>query len=213
MQINMTTFAVRKKHYIHDTLKSLFDSDWVDSGGTLNLMLGSEDDSHVRQYADHPSIRIVPWDVETNPSLRQNCTLNKIRALRYGEEEVMLFCEDDIHFECDWLTLLREAMAELPEPRYVLSLFAARHLLAKSSFIDGKTWIKEYPTSALQGAQGVLFPSRAVRLEASNFLKKNIARGCGDDLMGRYARQYAALYATREPLVNHVGAVSCFHAK
>ena len=55
MQINMTTFAGRTRHYIHETLQSLFSSDWRETNLPVNLIMGSADESHVREYAAHPT--------------------------------------------------------------------------------------------------------------------------------------------------------------
>ena len=210
MQINMTTFAARKTHYIDESLQTLFASEWASTGATLNLILGSEDDSHVRRYADHPLVRLVPWDAETNPSLRLNCTLNKIRALRWGDDESTLIVEDDVAFPRGWLARLERARAELTG-QYVLSLFAAVDLLETANLVEGKQWIKEYPTPALQGAQALYYPSRAMRAEVAAYLAANLRQGCGDDLIGRCAKASAALYATRDPLIENIGAISCFH--
>ena len=211
MIINMTTFAHRKRHYIHDTLQSLFRSDWHESPVPINLILGSEDDSHVRDYAAHPAIRLVPWDAHTNPNLRVNCTLNKIRALRYGDDDATLICEDDIAFSPTWMSSLNSATAELDGEQYVLSLFAPRDLLANAPVVTGKTRIKRYPKNYLQGAQAVFYPSRAIREAVAQHLTKYMRRGSGDELIGRYARAFSALYATHDALVDHIGGVSCFH--
>jgi len=212
MQINMTTFAGRKKHYIEDTFRTLLQSEWRGSGIRLNLILGSDDDSHVRKLAEHPQVQIVPWDLEPDPFLRWNCTLNKIRALRWGEDEETLICEDDVAFSLDWLSMLREAAAELGDEAYVLSLFAARPALEAEPVLEGKARIKRYPGPVLQGAQALYYPKRAIRLEAASYLGRNLRVACGDELIGRYARAHNALYATGEVVVDHIGQTSCFMA-
>ncbi len=211
MQINMTTFARRQCQYVVTTLGSLFVSDWQDADGALNLILGSEDDSHVRWVAGRPRVRLVAWNQESNEALRINCTLNKIRALRHGDDVPTLVCEDDIVFRRDWLATLRTATAELGDEDYVLSLFAAAPELEQADRVEGKTWIKHYPTHVLQGAQAIYYPTRAIRDKVADYLTENLTSACGDELIGRCAREQAALYATREVLVDHVGAVSCFH--
>ncbi len=86
MQINMTTFAARPRHYIDQALESLLMTAPRDANLSISLILGSEDQSHIQKYLNHPAIRIVPWDMETHPQIAGvNCTLNKIRALRHGE--------------------------------------------------------------------------------------------------------------------------------
>lgn len=211
MQINMTTFAGRTRHYIHATLQSLFSSDWRETNRPVNLIMGSADESHVREYAAHPSIRIVPWDLETNDSLRQNCTLNKIRALRCGDDEATLICEDDILFPPNWFSALKLATAEMGDEEYILSLSAAQPDLEKARLVPGKRWVKRYPTFVLQGAQALFYPTKALRNNVADFLQENLTRSSGDDLIGRYARAHAALYATKEVLVENIGWISCFH--
>lgn len=210
MQINMTTFGTRKRHYIYRTLESLFSSDWQQTGARVNLIMGSEDEEHVREYEAHPSVRIVPWDEESNSNLRWNCTLNKIRALRYGDEGTMLICEDDIWFPPNWLSELQRATAEIDDEKFVLSLFAATHFLDEAPFVAGKQWVKEYPTPVLQGAQALFYPNKAIRYEVASYLQENITEGCGDDLIGRCARAHAKLFATKDALVQNIGAISCF---
>ena len=59
------------------------------------------------------------------------------------------------------------------------------------------------------------FPDAAGRGAATrrDFLQQHLTRSNGDELIGRFARSHAALYATKDPLVDHVGFVSCFHEK
>ena len=213
MQINMTTFAGRAQHYIHETLQSLFASDWRETNLPVNLIMGSADESHVREYAAHPSVRIVPWDVETIPTMRSNCTLNKIRALRYGADTATLICEDDILFSPNWFSALKLTTAEMGDEEYILSLFAAEEELEKARLVTGTCRIKRYPTFVLQGAQALFYPTRALRNKVADFLQENLTRGQGDELIGRYARAHAALYATKEILVDNIGLISCFHQK
>lgn len=211
MQINMTTFGGRKRHYIDRTLESLLSSDWKDTNAPLRLIMGSEDEGHVQRYASHPSVRIVPWDMEAESNLRWNCTLNKIRALRTGDDDEMLICEDDITFSVDWFATLQRAVAELEDEEYILSLFAAEPQLKETPFVAGKQRIKEYPGFTLQGAQALFYPTGTIRRKVADYLEENLTLACGDELIGRYARSYAALYATKRTLVQNIGAISCFH--
>ena len=49
MNINMITM-MRTPEYVHDTLQSLFASDWED--GVVNLIVGSSDDAYVQPYRE-----------------------------------------------------------------------------------------------------------------------------------------------------------------
>src|SRR5580704_7806435 len=126
MQINMTTFAARPRHYIDQTLESLLMTAPRDANLSISLIMGSEDRSHIQKYLNHPAIQIVPWDMQTHPRLRVNCTLNKIRALRHGEEDPMLICEDDVLFNPDWFETLINAAHEMGREEYILSLSVSR---------------------------------------------------------------------------------------
>jgi hypothetical protein len=213
MQINMTTFAGRACPYIHETLQSLFASDWRETNLPVNLIMGSADESHIREYTAHSSVRIVPWDAETNAILRWNCTLNKIRALRYGADTATLICEDDILFSPNWLSALKLATAEMGDEEYILSLFAAEAELENARLVAGKRRVKRYPTFILQGSQALFYPTQTLRNKVADFLQENLTRGNGDELIGKYARAHAALYATKEILVDNIGLISCFHQK
>ena len=63
----------------------------------------------------------------------------------------------------------------------------------------------------MQGAQAIFYPSKAIRNEVAEYLTTNLTRSSGDDLIGKYARTFAALYSTKDVLVDHIGGISCFH--
>jgi len=161
-------------------------------------------------YATHPSIRIVPWDTRGSDNPRWNCTLNKIRALQHGDDTATLICEDDILFSADWLSALRRATATLEGEKYILSLFAGEPEIESACPVEGQRWVKQYPTPTLQGAQALFYPTKRLRNSVATYLAENLTLGSGDELIGRYAREFAALYVTREPLVENIGAISCF---
>jgi hypothetical protein len=212
MQINITTFAGRTQHYLHRTLETLFASDWNDHRRTVNLIVGSEDQSHLQAYASHPAVRIVPWDMETDSNLRRNCTLNATRALRHGDDVPTLVCEDDIIFQRHWFSALTAAIAEMGDEEYIMSLylFPPQSDLEKARLVKGKLLVKQYPRFFLVGAQALFYPTLALRQKVADYLLANITGGCSDELIGRYARSYAALYSTKQVLVDHVGDISCF---
>jgi hypothetical protein len=204
MIINMTTFAGRQKHYIDRTLESLFKSDGREV--QVNLIAGSYDTSHIEQYRGVANI--VPWDQasqwQVRPGdLRQNCTVNAIRALRYGDDDQCVCCEDDISFEKDWLSQLRLTIAEIERKDYVLNLGQG----------CDQSPNKRYATHTLPhliGAQGIFYPSKSLRTAIAEFLLQNMHWGINDNLIGAYAKKYCALYNTTPMLVYHIGQVSSF---
>jgi hypothetical protein len=210
MQINMTTFAGRRHHYIQQTLQSLFSSNGQGTHLTVNLIVGSEDESHLQEYAAQPAVRIISWDMETNSNLRWNCTLNKIRALRYGDDQPTLVCEDDILFKPHWLATLAAAMARLGDEEYIMSLYTDPTGIEGAPAVRGTRLVKRYPTFDLVGAQALFYPTKALRSKVADYLQKNLVRATGDNLIGQYARAHAELYATADPLVENIGWISCF---
>ena len=210
MQINITTFAGRKHHYIQQTLQSLFSSNGLDTHLPVNLIVGSEDESHLQEYATQPAVRIISWDIETNSNLRWNCTLNKIRALRYGDGEPTLVCEDDILFKPHWLAALAAATASISDEEYIMSLYTDPTVIARAPAAPGTRFVKRYPTFDLVGAQALFYPTKALRSKVADYLQKNLIRATGDNLIGQYARAHAELYATEDPLVENIGWISCF---
>jgi hypothetical protein len=205
MIINMTTFAARKKHYIHETLESLFASDGRDI--SINLIVGSSDTSHIERY--RKVANIVPWDRKAQAQfraghMRHNCNVNAIRALMYGDDEHCLCCEDDIFFDKNWLSQLMLTIAEIDEKEYVLNLGQG----------CDQSPDKRYATHTRQGlcgAQGIFYPSKLIRKTIGQYLQQNIRRGTNDALIGTFAKRYAALYNTTPVLVTHIGQVSAFH--
>jgi hypothetical protein len=204
MIINMTTFAGRQKHYLDRTLESLFNSE----GGDLqvNLMMGSYDTSHVEKYREVKNIGVVEWDEAAQlrareGNLRRNCSVNAFRALRYGDSDLCLCCEDDIHFLPNWYSELRATIADIPGDNYLLNLGQGSDLLP----------VKRYTlhTDAyLCGAQAIFYPNKAIRKAVAKYLLANLRAALSDDLIGRYAKKFAALYNTTPALVWHIGQVS-----
>lgn len=75
-----------------------------------------------------------------------------------------------------------------------------------------------HPRPSLVGAQAIYYPNGAVRRAVADYLDQAVAdslagkafRGTNDHLIGRWAKQYAALYNTTPLLVGHIGQVSSF---
>jgi len=212
MIINMTTIAVRKHQYLDQTLESLFRSDGRHV--PVNLILGSSDASHVEKYRDR--LNIVPWTAEDEArakpgQMRHNCNVNALRALRYGDDEQCLCCEDDIRFKPDWFSQLMLTIAEIGERDYVLNLGQG------SDPSPGRRYAV-HPRPSLVGAQAIYYPNGAVRRAVADYLEEAVAaslagrpfRGTNDHLIGRWAKEYAALYNTTPMLVGHIGQVSSF---
>lgn len=203
MIINMTTIASRKTHYIHETLESLRQSDGRDI--PINLILGSPDTSHIDRYSG--TVNVVPWDQEAASQegrTRHNCTLNAIRALKYGPDDHCLCCEDDVTFEKDWFSQLMLTIADIEGDEYVLHLGQRCNESPRQRYAI-------HSRKNLCGAQAIFYPTKVMRNRVAEYLESKIRGGTNDFLIGKYAKQHAALYNTIPVLVQHIGAVSSFH--
>jgi hypothetical protein len=205
MIINMTTIALRKKHYIDETLESLLRSDGRHI--PVNLILGSSDTSHVETYRKR--LNLVLWDEEAEAQaragkMRHNCNVNAIRALKYGDSDHCLCCEDDITFDENWFSQLSMTIAEIGDTDYVLNLGQGRDQSPDTRYAT-------HAQPHLCGAQAIFYPSKALRSAVAAYLEANIAKATNDTLIGRYAKQYASLYNATPVLVRHIGHVSSFH--
>ena len=205
MIINMTTIACRQKHYIDRTLESLAESDGREI--PVNLILGSPDTAHVERYKH--VLNLVPWDADAESQareggIRHRCNVNAIRALKYGTDDYCLCCEDDIRFEADWLSQLMSTIAEIPGTEYVLNLAQRRDQSPGRRYAT-------HTGATLCGAQAIFYPTKSLRSRVAEYLEQHITKATNDTLIGRYAKQYAALYDTIPFLVGHIGGVSCFH--
>ena len=206
MIINLITFAVRQIHYIDQTMESLAQSDGRDL--PINLIVGSYDTSHIEKYRGVANI--VPWDQASewqsrpgNP--RHNCNVNEIRALRYGDDDQCVVCEDDIIFEKDWLSQLKATIEQIDHKDYVLNLGQDGDQSPDKRF-------GEHTASYLCGTQAIFYPTKELRTAVADYSMENIRSATIDQLIGRWAKKYSKLYNTTPVLVAHVGTVSCFHA-
>lgn len=202
MIVNMITIASRRTNYLDRTLDSFFASDGKDL--RLNIIVGSSDTSHVEKYRNMANI--VPWDEASESQSKPGnkhlgCTLNTLRALRYGTDDYCLTCEDDILFSKDWFGQLMATIAEIERPQYILNLGQGG-----DQPVTGRYW--EHSNSYLCGSQGIFYPSKPLRQRVAEFVRYNINGGTVDNLVGQYGKRYAALYNTYPMLVSHIGQVS-----
>jgi len=203
MIINMITIGARKVHYIDKTLEHLRKSDGRDI--PVNIVLGSYDTSHVEKYRG--TINLVPWNQGAEGdsivgNYRRGCSINMVRALRYGDDEQCLCCEDDIGFKPDWYHQLKLTIEQIEEREYILSLGQG----------SDQSPDKRYATHtrpALIGSQGIFYPTKKLRSSIAQFLQENMRRGTTDNLIGEYGKRFAKLYNTTPTLIWHIGQVSC----
>lgn len=138
--------------------------------------------------------------------MRHNCSVNAIRALRYGDDELCITCEDDIFFMKNWYSQLLATIAEIERKDYVLNLGQGR---TKPPAEPGPRF-QPHPEKYLCGAQGIFYPSKRLRTAISGYIQRHITEEYNDYLVGHYAKHYCALYNTVPALVRHIGGLSSF---
>jgi hypothetical protein len=205
MIINMITFAGREIHYIDQTLDSLSHSDGRDL--PLNFIVGSYDTSHIEQYRGVG--KIVDWDQASQWQIREgnrrhNCNVNEIRALKYGDDDYCLCCEDDILFDKHWYSNLMATVDEIGPQDYVLNLGQ------DGDQVPGRRYAT-HTNSYLCGSQAIFYPSKRHRNQVAEYCMEHINSATIDQLIGRFGKQHSALYNTIPPSVSHIGEISCFH--
>ncbi len=197
MIINILTVKRVGQNYLDATVRSLVASDWCEL--PVNLILGGNDERHVRDYKDRFSV--VKWDKEVGP-VRVSFSRNYIRALRHQAGEDVVICEDDIDFSKHWLARLLLAVREIPLAKYVLSLYTANDL-SHESWRRGKHH-RAYAARYFWGTQAVYYPG-CVRLEIAKYIEDNIERKPGDLLIGEWCAKHECLFMTQGSLVQHMG--------
>src|SRR3989442_15155521 len=96
-------------------------------------------------------------------------------------------------------------VAEIDRQEYVLNLGP------RGDQPPGKRYAT-HTQPGLIGAQGIFYPSKRIRNAVANYLQENIAASTNDDLVGKFAKRFVALYNTTPVLIEHIGQVSCFHS-
>ena len=197
MIINMLTTARRPLLYVHRMITSLVASNWQ---GQVNFIAGSEDNDYLVRYFPNPNYTLVPW---TGPlfSQRENCSLNHLRALKYGDGPCLIV-EDDLLFLPGWYELLMGAVAKIPPRDFVLDADKGNRKLLIPNRI--------YPKN-LQGAQALYYSTGEVRSRCADYFEKNRKRACADNVIGFFAVNEAELWQANSPIVQHIGQVSTFH--
>ncbi len=204
MQINITTIA-RRPQYLATTLKNLLGSDWKDQRCPVNIVLGSDDSSHVpKEYLADPTFTVVPWKMTSTGKPRQDCSLTHVSALQYGDGPTVIL-EDDVCFNQDWMASLLRTIKAIPREDYVLCLSQGRY-----KGVDLGGYSERASTSLLTGAQGIFYSTKAVREAVADHVMEKITRKCTDHLIGEIADQRFKLFLTGDVLIRHIGQCSCF---
>ncbi len=214
--VNMITINRGTHNYIEDTVASLFASDWATtSTGTLNIFVGSADESHLQNLVGHDRVRIIHFDPDANTDCtpeqldlirfrqtltrpgdkRRNCGVNKTTAVGFGPG---LFCEDDVRFDPTWCAKLAEVdTAMTGSTGYVLNL-AKGMVLCRAAL--------------LVGSQAVYFSSPELQAKIALAMRQYYEAGrptvCSDVLLGQRAIAFSQLW--QKHLVTHIGAYSTF---
>jgi hypothetical protein len=204
MNLHITTTDLKNRPYIHDTMKSLLQSNF--SQPIVLFICGKP--NYLEQYHNLPNITFVPWTtLHTRP--RMDCKMNGVKALLYNNTGPVLICEDDVLFVQDWQNKLNKIIKQIPEADYVLDIGK----LGVNGHSNNIPYKNEIPWgkvgSGLQGSWGMYYSSQKVRDKVGHDLEKR-NDGCNDVIIGKIAKENFCLYVSRERLIEHIGALSTF---
>lgn len=191
------------KNYIDNTLKFLTESDWNETNIPVNLLVGSTNEAYLEPYRDR--FNIVPWDQESK-KLTRDFDVNYLRSLKYQPDDDLLLCEDDVRLSKSWYKKLTAAIQEIPQKRYVMSLYSPTDFGHKV-YNRGK-YYRSYAADRFYGTQSIYYPAH-IRKEAANFLEKHM-KGTewpkpADVILNSFFRNNDFLYLTNPTLVQHIG--------
>jgi hypothetical protein len=209
LDVNMPTIKrYIGTEYVHQTLLSLFRSDWK---GKVNLIVGEADDSYLDRYRGHPRVTIIPFGVSLDGlappqaaavAFRARFQAGDRRNNNFLAHEVALswshgfMLEDDVTVPADWIARLKALIAMLPTDRWALALNHGR---------------RDAPARLAQliGSQGILFSSYDQALECVKHhqgMFNPAGSPCSDVAIGQCMR--GDLWGVN--LIKHIGGVSTF---
>lgn len=197
MEINICT-TNRHVNYLASTLESL-------SPAIANVLVGHPDATYVPSANNIASTIEVgsDWDSVKDAPINVRGAWNYRRCLLNATDDVLVF-EDDIVLAIGWQAFLEKAIADIPDEKYILSLYTIYPLE------DAGARIQPNPNHDLGGTPAVYYPA-SVRLHIANELQNVVDGhwGIWDWAIRDYARANdIPIYVTFPNLVQHIGAVS-----
>jgi len=197
MEINVCT-TNRPVNYLASTLESL-------SPLSANVFVGHPDATYVPAANNIASTIEVgaDWDQIKDAPINIRGAWNYRRCLANATADVLVF-EDDIILATGWQAFLEKAIADIPEEKYLLSLYTIYPLE------DTGARMQSFPNYDLGGTQAVYYPASVRQLVADKLQSLiDTSGGIWDWAIRDFARANdIPIYVTYPNLVQHVGVVS-----
>ncbi len=206
----------RKEDYVIQTLDGLIQSD----AALLRLQevviaVDAETDEHLKQHRNNPRFSVALLSPEEaarveNVRLHQRACNNFFRSLTLPRPgyKGLLICEDDLIFRPGWIDKLCDSLNEMDQDGltdFVLSAYSS-HDHEHPSFRRG-TFYSSYLAASFFGSQCLFFTASQVAPIALRVWNRGANIFCEpyDILVNEHCTEAQNLYATRFPLVQHVG--------
>lgn len=206
----------RNEDYVIQTLDGLIQSD-----PALSLLrevviaVDAETAEHLQRHKINPRFSVallsaVEAHRVNNVRLHQRACNNFLRSLTLPTRGYrgLIICEDDLIFRPAWISKLCDSLNEMDQDGltdFVLSAYSS-YDHEQPSLRRGKFYSSYYAAS-FYGSQCLFFTASQVKPIASRVWNRGASTFCEpyDILVNEHCTEAQNLYATRFPLVQHVG--------
>lgn len=226
IRIKMCIVTVpRANGYIHQTIRSLRETGFLDNGGNLPLRISvaCPDATHVVEYVGKPNILVsamAPGEINHDAlNIRQKCSWGHVRAMRLmlscaDEWDVALIVEDDVAFARGWEKYLRRLLDEVRRrhgERWMVTLFRYTWGVAEAYAMGESLTDVNKDGRDFNGAPAMIYP-RAVLAELCQHMYATCVetfQNLSDIVTGEFAfNRRIPILATVPCLVQHMGAIT-----
>jgi hypothetical protein len=208
----------REPAYIHRTLASLFLSGPEAHDFTpVHLMVGSEDDGYLGDYAHSDAVHVHPLPREEwrtisdwGPHIRCCHNYHRCLTLPLDGSRGLIVCEEDLIFQNGFfprlVATIDEIEAKAGVEEYALAAYACYDFRDSREEPNGELFAP-YDVEGFYGTQCVYYPRKVVPKLAELVLSKGVERYTEpvDLLVKKAYREFEGFFACRTSLVQHIG--------
>lgn len=204
--IVMSTVDRPGNQYLYETLKSFDEKTSI--GPIPMLVVGSPDRDYIKSSYPIVPMQEKEWGLAKDKGKCEKFNLNFYRCLRFGAENV-LYLEDDLNFKFNWDHEFKDKITQLHEQHedFVLSIYSPYDLSkSPTEFVHFDRGF--YGTQAVYITKGIK-DKLAEKVMDEGILNY---RHMADILLQEFCTDNKIpLYATKTPLVQHIGKESAIH--
>lgn len=204
--IVMSTVDRPGNQYLYDTLKSFDEKTSI--GPIPILVVGSPERDYIKSTYPIAPMQEEEWNLAKDKGKCEKFNLNFYRCLCFGVENI-LYLEDDLNFKHNWDHEFKDKITKLHEQHedFVLSIYSPYDLSkSPTEFV--------HFDKGFYGTQAVYITKNIKDKLAEKVMNEGILnyRHMADILLQEFCTDNKIpLYATKTPLVQHIGKESAIH--